>query len=374
VNALEARRSTSNTTTPGQAVVVKVTTDSTLEFDSTGADAGTGDVVIRMAKMPGLVAGTRFYDVVVDAEGRVTGGSTTPTGSGGGGPDIGMDPVFDSVTANIGDFDELRVQNARFLYPLPIHSGGTGAGESGVEPRYFFAGPADATQASTVLGDPRWRRILESDLPDDISFLKLHGLPSTIAGYGITDAYTKAQVDAIIASVVHDSNLPPGGDATQALMGDRNWHTLSTDMVAETSTHKYFADALARAAIKSVSSNINYDAVTGEIELVPVPEVEQVHVLQSPTQPDHAVSLSYLTTQFAPTGTKREEFITVTSALAGAGSDVTLHWQPRPDQHIRVSWNGLDCAGYFTVSGTLLTLNSAIVLTVGDSLVIDYHS
>lgn len=370
VRALEARRSTSNTTTPGQAVVVKVTAASGLEYDYTGVDAGTGDVVIRMAKMPGLVAGTRLYAVDVDSYGRVTGGSTTPPSTGGGGSDIGMDPVFASVTADIGDFDDLRAQHARFLYPLPIQSGGTGAGAASVLPHHFFAGPA----AGSALGDPNWRVLDESDLPDNISFLRLHGKPSTLTGYGITDAYTKAQVDAIIASVVHDNNLPSGGDVTQALMGDRNWHTLNADMVVETSTHVYFTTARARASISAVSDNISYDAVTGEIELVPVPAVEQVHVLQSPTEPDHAVSLSYLTTQFAATGTKRQEFVTVTPALAGPGSTLSLHFQPLAAQHVRLLWNGLDCAGYFALEGSVITLNSSITLTVGDSLVIEYHS
>ena len=347
---------------------MKVTAESGLEFDYTGADAGTGDVVIRMARIPGLVSGIRLYAVDIDSYGRVTGGSTTPP-TGGCGSDIGMDPVFDSVTATDANFDTLQVEHAQFLFPLPASSGGTGVGK--VPSRYFFAG-APALGADEV---PLWRPLTDDDLPEHISFLRLHGKPSTISGYGITDAYTKAQVDAIIASVVHDNNLPSGGDASQVLMGDRNWHTPNTDMVAETTTHLYFTASRARAALSSASTNVSYDAVTGEIGLVPVPEVEQIHVKQSPTQPDHAVSLSFLQGQYDATGTKRQEFISVTSALAGAGSTIPLQWTPKSSQHIRVLWNGLDCAGFFQFdSGTGVVLNSSITLTVGDSVVVDYHS
>ncbi len=73
------------------------------------------------------------------------------------------------------------------------------------------------------------------------------GTPTTVSGYGITDAYTKSEVDAAIQTK----------DALSELSG-------TTDDVTEGSTNKYFSNALARGAI-SVSGDISYNSSTGVI-------------------------------------------------------------------------------------------------------------
>ena len=55
-------------------------------------------------------------------------------------------------------------------------------------------------------------------------FTDLNGKPTTIAGYGIADAYTKAQVDAIIES--------PSGNLTGSVFADDS--TIMVDGVAAT--------------------------------------------------------------------------------------------------------------------------------------------
>ena len=368
--AMEARRSTANSTTPGQAVVVKVTADSGLEFDYTGADAGTGDVVIRLPLIDGITEGMTLYSVVLDKHGRVVGGSKAPIGGGGSGTDIGEDPVFSSVTATRGLFQQVRTQHLVSDYPIPVSSGGIG--NTVADAKFFFAGPLSGDPDA-----PLWRRIQESDLPDQISFLRLHGLPSTLVGYGITDAYTRVELDAIIASVVHDSNLPAGGVVTQALMGDRNWHNLTTDIVPETTSHQYFHNDLARAAIASVSDNIDYNAVTGKIDMLAAPAFQQVHVAANPTQADHVINLDYIQTQYQPTGALRQEIVNVTEAIR-MSKTVQLQYRPLTAQRVCVLWNGLDCAGYFDLvvvgSSASIALHADIELTAGDKLVVSYNS
>ena len=73
------------------------------------------------------------------------------------------------------------------------------------------------------------------------------GTPTTVSGYGITDAYTKSEVDAAIQTK----------DALSELSG-------TTDDVTEGSTNKYFSNTLARGAI-SVSGDISYNSTTGVI-------------------------------------------------------------------------------------------------------------
>lgn len=368
VRALEASRSTSNTSTPGQAVVVKVTATDGLEYDYSGADAGTGDVVIRLPRQEGIEPGRTLYAVILDDYGRVIGGSYDPPDNGGGGTDIGEDPVFNSITAVLGQLQRLQVQRLESLYPIPVSSGGIG--NVVADPHFAFLGPLGGSAPAA----PGFRRIAEEDLPDNISFLRLHGIPSTIAGYGITDAYTKAQVDAIVASVVADSNLPPDGDSTQTLMGDRRWHTLDTGIVPESPSRKYYSHTQARQAIQAASDNISYDPVTGDIGMVPVPELTQVHVLHAPVEEDHVVTLGFLQTQYSPSGTIRSETITVTPALVSSNT-ITTHWKPNTAQRVVVLWNGLDCEGLFTLDESTITLDGAFVhLTVGDRLVVAYHS
>ena len=105
---------------------MKVTATDGLEFESSGADAGTGDVVIRLPRQEGITPGRTMYAVLLDDYGRVIGGSYDPPSPGGGGTDIGEDPVFHSITAILGQLQRLQVQHLESLYPIPVSSGGIG--------------------------------------------------------------------------------------------------------------------------------------------------------------------------------------------------------------------------------------------------------
>ena len=71
------------------------------------------------------------------------------------------------------------------------------------------------------------------------------GTPTTVSGYGITDAYTKSEVDAAIQTK----------DALSELSG-------TTDDVTEGSTNKYFSNTLARGAV-SAGGDLSYNSSTG---------------------------------------------------------------------------------------------------------------
>jgi hypothetical protein len=86
LRALEARRSTANTTTPGEAIVTKVTAEDGLIYDYTGVDAGTGDVVVRHPAQPQVPTGVTLYGFKVDAFGHVTEASPDATTVGVQGP------------------------------------------------------------------------------------------------------------------------------------------------------------------------------------------------------------------------------------------------------------------------------------------------
>jgi hypothetical protein len=93
-----------------------------------------------------------------------------------------------------------------------------------------------------------------------IPWSKITDRPNTIAGYGITNAYTKTEVDALVAGF---TGLPSGGLITQYLRGDNSWQTLNTTAVPE-GTNLYFTNTRARNAI-SGGTGISYDAFTGII-------------------------------------------------------------------------------------------------------------
>lgn len=80
--ALEARRSTANTTTPGEAIVTKVTAEDGLTYTYTGVDAGTGDVVVKHPAQSNVPHEVTLYNIKVDAYGHVIEGSTDPGAAG----------------------------------------------------------------------------------------------------------------------------------------------------------------------------------------------------------------------------------------------------------------------------------------------------
>ena len=86
------------------------------------------------------------------------------------------------------------------------------------------------------------------------------GKPTTISGYGITNAYTKTEVDALLASF---SGVPSGGTVAQYLRGDRVWAQLNTTAVSE-GVSLYFTTSRARESL-SAGTGISYNSSTGVI-------------------------------------------------------------------------------------------------------------
>ena len=84
-----------------------------------------------------------------------------------------------------------------------------------------------------------------------LDWVQFTGTPTTIAGYGITDAMTSSAITTAISDAVATK------DELSELSG-------TTDDVTEGSTNLYYTDARSRAAI-FVSGDLNYDSNSGEI-------------------------------------------------------------------------------------------------------------
>jgi len=61
---------------------------------------------------------------------------------------------------------------------------------------------------NTVVVNAKGQVISGSDSAVDTSWVDLVGKPTTLAGFGITDAYTQAQVDVMIADVIASTAIP----------------------------------------------------------------------------------------------------------------------------------------------------------------------
>ena len=84
-----------------------------------------------------------------------------------------------------------------------------------------------------------------------LDWVQFTGTPTTIAGYGITDAMTSSAITTAISDAIATK------DELSELSG-------TTDDVTEGSTNLYYTDARSRAAI-SVSGDLNYDNNSGVI-------------------------------------------------------------------------------------------------------------
>ncbi len=82
----------------------------------------------------------------------------------------------------------------------------------------------------------------EFSFTQDKAFSALTDKPTTISGYGITDAYTKTEVNSAISTAV------AGKD--------------NTDEITEGTSNLYFTNARARGAV-SASGSLSYDSVSG---------------------------------------------------------------------------------------------------------------
>ena len=88
-------------------------------------------------------------------------------------------------------------------------------------------------------------------------FTDLNGKPTTIAGYGIADAYTKAQVDAIIES--------PSGNLTGSVFADDS--TIMVDGVAATLNfaNNSITDLNDADQTVQTTDNVTFSSVTGNV-------------------------------------------------------------------------------------------------------------
>ena len=93
-----------------------------------------------------------------------------------------------------------------------------------------------------------------------LPWAKITGTPTTIAGYGITNAYTKTEVDGLITGI---TGLPSGGTVNDYLRGDKTWAVLDTQAVVESPIRLYFTNARARAAL-SAGTGLTYNSTTGQ--------------------------------------------------------------------------------------------------------------
>jgi hypothetical protein len=107
----------------------------------------------------------------------------------------------------------------------------------------------------------------------DYPFSRLTGTPTTLAGYGIADAYDKTTSDTrySLSGHAHAGVYEPAftaGTTAQYLRGDKSWQNLTTDVVQETATRKFYTDAYARASISVSGTNLTYDNLGGIIGFV----------------------------------------------------------------------------------------------------------
>jgi hypothetical protein len=208
------RRQNLETRAIGKSVIASAVSTDHIEVRGTGADAGTGDVSFWLKKTgvkPGL-----YNQFKTDAYGRIIEASYVE-GSGSGATDATIwNQNLEAQAANFWISGNGRVNGSLITgsvttgslsvtgavnfaaltldEPLAVTSGGTGT--ASVAAKSFFAGPVNGLNDA-----PDWRFIAVSDLPP-IPFNSLIGLPNTLQLHGITDAYTKAQVDSLVSGLV----------------------------------------------------------------------------------------------------------------------------------------------------------------------------
>lgn len=371
---IEVTRDVVNTTSPGEALVTTVIVDTSLQYTYSGVDAGTGDVVISLPVIPGS-AGRTFTSVVVDSYGRVVGGtegsmngdyilnSTASRQPGGFVTDTGDVTTLTAMTVNT---NVLNTSSLVLGTPLGIASGGTGA--STVAPHLFFAGPVGST------GAPSFRALISDDLPD-YPFSRITPHPTTLLGYGITDAYDKSISDTRFAAIVHvHTGYEPAfgtGTTSQYLRGDKTWQNLTTDAVQETLTRKFYTDAYARAALTVIGTpNLTYDTNTGVFGFVSTPGFTQIVLASAPTQNSHAATKQYVDTAISGI-TQRTPVIETFVVSVPATLTYVLAHTPSPGSLI-VSLNGLVCNSDVVLNANQVVFDSDVVFFVSDTITVAY--
>lgn len=208
------RRQNLETRAIGKSVIASAVSTDHIEVRGTGADTGTGDVSFWLKKTgvkPGL-----YNQVKVDEYGRVIQASYVDSAGSGATDATIWNQSVEAQAANFWISGNGRVNGSLITgsvttgalsvtgavnfasltldTPLAVTSGGTGT--ASVAAKSFFAGPVNGTDTT-----PAWRFIAATDLPP-IPFTFLTGLPNTLQLHGITDAYTKTQVDSLVSGLV----------------------------------------------------------------------------------------------------------------------------------------------------------------------------
>lgn len=205
-------------------------------LQSSGVDTGSGVVTLGLSPT-GVVPGS-YNNFTVDENGRITsawsGAAGSSIGIGGSGTTSAVQnqsayeqtaSFWVSGTARIGGATTvgslttgtINAASLTLSTPLPVSSGGVGT--TVVPANQFFAGPLAGAP-----GAPGFRTLQPSDLPF-ISWENLTLTPKTIGGYGIIDAYTKAESDVLFVNI-------GTGSTSQWLRGDHVWLSLHTTDIA----------------------------------------------------------------------------------------------------------------------------------------------
>jgi hypothetical protein len=178
--------------------------------------------------------------------------------------------------------------------------------------------------------------------PPDLSFSNIKSKPTTLTGYGITDAATSAQ-GALADSAVQNNDSPSfsGLTVTATITGkvsDISNH--DTDDLSEGTTNIYYTDARARASVSATDSggdgSFTYDDSTG------------VFTYTGPSASEVRAHFS------SGTG------VSITAGEVAIGQSVGTS--------DNVTFNDMTVSGNLTVNGTTIT-NSATNTTIEDTLI-----
>ena len=132
---------------------------------------------------------------------------------------IGLTDFFEAVPDNSGGISvRLRPEYTGLWADGWISAGGIGSNGGGQGGASFLSDLSDVDAANPSNGDllvydanhrdendqlsPAWVNVPQSSIVPEIGFSDLTAHPTTLYGYGITDAYTKAQTDSAIADAV----------------------------------------------------------------------------------------------------------------------------------------------------------------------------
>lgn len=396
---------------PGKAVITKLVAGPSLRLtSSTGVDAGTGDVTLSLAPT-GVPAGT-YNKVKVDEFGRVVQGWVVTSSSDGGTSSntktianqslqaqdasfwiAGTARVDGALRGTTATFDSVTVTTLSMAAPLGVAYGGTGVN---VAPPHTFFGGSTGTHAYA----PAFRTLQIDDLPA-IPFNHVIATPTSLAGYGIIDAYSKQDADATFVKIgTTDSRYElsiPMGSTTQYWRGDKTWQILNADAVPETVSNKYFNDYRfdvafgnkstdnlteglnkywtanrSRAALSALGTNLAYDATTGVFQFSNAPTFGAVTLASDPVSPMQVTTKAYVDAQIAAPSVHSTDSFTVVSSSV---KSYNLSNSPIFGSVI-VSLNGLlqgeGSARDYTIAGQIITYNGDAILTPGDVIDVSY--